>query len=158
MAILVIIVLLAAPEYQRWVAAAGEARCISNMRSLHVALGTYLNDNNQIWPQGPSPLEGDSWAQFWYDTLQPQGIGLSTWQCPTLRGLIKDEGRGERITEASLHYVPTMFDPTRGIAWRWPTQPWLIERADAHGNGALLCFTDGSIKSFNKVLAEQGLR
>lgn len=64
----------------------------------------------------------------------------------------------DKITESSIHYTPTMFDDKPGTARRWPTQPWLIERADAHGNGALICFTDGSIKPFNKVLADQGLR
>ena len=34
----------------------------------------------------------------------------------------------------------------------------LIEMADAHGQGPLICFPDGSVKPFAKVLAEQGVR
>jgi len=30
--------------------------------------------------------------------------------------------------------------------------------ADAHAQGALIVFGDGTIKSFNQVLAEQGMR
>ena len=51
-----------------------------------------------------------------------------------------------------------MFTAEPGIATRWATQPWLIERASVHKHGPHICFPDGSVKSFNKVLAEQGLR
>ena len=54
--------------------------------------------------------------------------------------------------------MPTAFGPTPGLATRWATHPWLIERADSHGQGPLICFPDGSVKPFNKVLAEQGVR
>ncbi len=57
-----------------------------------------------------------------------------------------------------VHYTPTMFNATPGIATRWATQPWLIERSSVHAQGALICFPDGAIKSFDKVLAEQGVR
>ena len=130
---------------------------MANMRSIHLGLSTYLNDNQDVWPQGPPPTADAAWSEFWIRTLQPQGIEAKTWQCPTIAGLIRTKGDSP-FDAASIHYMPTMFVPTRGIARRWPTQPWLVERMDAHGNGALLCFTDGSIKSFNKVLAEQGLR
>jgi hypothetical protein len=55
------------------------------------------------------------------------------------------------------YWTTFVFDNIPGTARRWPSQPWLVERADAHGSGALICFTDGSIKPFRKVLAEQGL-
>jgi prepilin-type N-terminal cleavage/methylation domain-containing protein len=154
-----ILAILIAPEFQKWTAAAGQARCMGNMRSIHAALGSYLNDNGQVWPQGPSPLDGDLWAAFWLECLEGQGIGRSAWQCPSLRQKTAANARADGgITETDLHYIPTMFDATPGIANRWPTQPWLIERANSHGYGALICFTDGSIKPFYKILAEQGLR
>jgi hypothetical protein len=65
---------------------------------------------------------------------------------------------GESMNEEQpLHYMPAMFDATPGIARRWSTQPWLVEIANAHGQGALVCFPDGSVKSFNQILSEQGL-
>ena len=155
--IIMILGLLIAPNYKRLVAQAAQAGCMSNLRALHVGLGSYLNDNGDVWPQGPAPTAGAAWADFWINTLKPFGIDRRTWECPAI-GEMLGEADGDQITDASIHYTPTMFGPTPGIARRWPTQPWLIERADAHGNGALICFTDGSVKSFNKVLAEQGLR
>lgn len=156
-AVLTILVALAIPEYPKWMAKADQARCMGNMRSLHVGLSGYLNDHQNIWPQGPSPEQADQWAQFWVGTLEKQGIPASTWECRTIRRML-DNPPQKPISASVVHYLPTMFDDLPGTARRWPTQPWLVERADAHGNGALLCFTDGSIKPFNKVLAEMGYR
>ena len=153
-AILIIGVLAALiiPNYSRLVAAAQQAKCASNMRSIRVALAGYLDDHQHVWPQGPEP-GAPGWESFWVATLAAYGIGANGWECPTLRAQMKEAGR-----EAyGLHYVPTMFDATPNIANRWSTQPWLIEAADVHGYGALICFPDGSVKPFSKVLAEQGL-
>jgi hypothetical protein len=51
-----------------------------------------------------------------------------------------------------------MFPAQPGSATQWATHPWLIERANVHRDGPHICFPDGSIKSFNKILAEQGAR
>jgi hypothetical protein len=138
-------------------AKAAQAKCMANMRSIHVGLSTYLNDHKDIWPQGPSPLDGDAWAEFWVETLESQKVTARTWECPAIYRMLGNPPR-YKINSDSVHYIPTMFDDQPGTARRWPTQPWLVERADAHGNGALICFTDGSIKPFNKVLAELGYR
>jgi hypothetical protein len=122
------------------------------MRAIHVALANYLQDHQDIWPQGPYPREKLAWETFWLTTLRPYDISESTWQCPSLQRLLGDED-GYR-----LHYAPSMFDPSPGIARRWSTQPWLIERFGIHGQGPLICFPDGSIKSMARVLAEQGVR
>jgi len=156
-AILSILAAMAIPEYPKWLAKAAQAKCMANMRSLHVGLSTYLNDHGNIWPQGPSPEAGAEWAKFWIKTLESVDVPARTWECPAIGRMLGNPPR-EPITDNSLHYSPTMFDNQPGTALRWPTQPWLVERADAHGNGALICFTDGSIKPFNKVLAEMGLR
>ncbi len=159
LAVLAIIGLIAAvvvPNYGRWMATASQARCMANLRSLYVGVGAYLNDNQNIWPQGPSPEDGSIWSKFWIQTLEPFGITQKTWQCPAITAMLRDPSGNRFFTETSIHYVPTMFDALPGTAYKWPTQPWFVERANAHGNGALIAFTDGSIKPFNKVLAEQG--
>lgn len=156
-AILAVLLALAAPEFPKWLAKASQAKCMANMRSLHVGLGTYLNDHGNIWPQGPSPEKGAEWAEFWIRTLESVNVPATTWECPAIRRMMGNPSRNE-VTSDSIHYSPTMFDDKPGTARLWPTQPWLVERADAHGNGALLCFTDGSIKPFNKVMAEAGYR
>jgi prepilin-type N-terminal cleavage/methylation domain-containing protein len=152
--ILAIASLLLVPNLGRILASAQQVVCASNMRSIRVALGTYLEDHGKVWPQGSPLAQEPGWSDFWVRTLAPYGIRKQTWQCPTLRGLMKEQ----RLTEFGLHYAPTHFDATPNIANRWSTQPWLIEVADAHGQGPLICFPDGSVKPFTKVLAEQGVR
>jgi len=153
--LLIISVLIAfvAPNLGRITAAAQQAVCASHMRSIRVALDAYLQDHQLVWPQGPIPQD-PGWADFWLTTLAPYDIKQSTWECPVIRGW----ARGTDDPDVSLHYVPTTFDATPNIAHRWPTQPWLIEIADAHGKGPLIAFPDGSVKSYSKVLAEQGLQ
>lgn len=154
LAAVLIIAILAAlliPNYQGIVLKAQEAVCKSHMRSIHVALANYLQDHQDVWPQGPYPKEKVAWETFWLATLRPYDISENTWQCPTLkRALSGDPGY-------QLHYVPSMFDATPGIARRWSTQPWLIERFGIHGQGPLIGFPDGSIKTMQRILAEQGL-
>lgn len=154
--ILVILVALLVPAYRPLVERAQAALCASQMRSIRLALDGYLQDHQMVWPQGPAPPE-PGWAAFWLGTLKPYDITERTWQCPTMRSSM-DQATLRADPNLALHYVPTMFDPTPNIAHRWSTQPWLIEMADVHGNGALICFPDGSVKPFNKVLAEQGVR
>ncbi len=154
--ILLILAVFLVPNYQPIVTRAQGIICASHMRSIRVAMDGYLQDHKMVWPQGPAPQE-PGWAQFWISTLQPYDIAERTWQCPTIRGMIAT-GNAPIDPNLRLHYAPTMFDPTPNIANRWSTQPWLIEMADAHGQGPLICFPDGSVKPFAKVLAEQGVR
>jgi type II secretory pathway pseudopilin PulG len=150
-AIIAILAALLIPNYQGIVLKAQEAVCKSHMRSIHVALANYLQDHRDIWPQGPYPQEKLAWETFWLATLKPYDISEKTWQCPTLKRALADQ------PGYKLHYTPSMFDATPGIARRWSTQPWLIERFGVHGQGPLICFPDGSIKPMQRVLAEQGL-
>jgi type II secretory pathway pseudopilin PulG len=156
LAALLIVIILAAllvPNYRYFLAKAQEAVCVSRLRNIHTGLALYLDDHALVWPQGPQP-ESQGWAAFWVQTLEPYKVTQKYWECPTIRKIFRE--RGEK--SFTLHYVPSLFPPTPKIAYRWPTQPWLIEIADAHGRGPLICFPDGSIKPFSKVLAEQGVR
>jgi prepilin-type N-terminal cleavage/methylation domain-containing protein len=153
--IVAILSLLIIPNYSRIVAAAQEVICASHMRSIRVALGNYLQDHGNVWPQPEPGLEGAPLQKFWFATLQPYGISEKTWQCPTIRHALREEGQ---TGDFGMHYVPTQFNATPNIANRWTTQPWLIEAANAHGKGPLICFPDGTVKSMSKVLAEQGVR
>jgi type II secretory pathway pseudopilin PulG len=155
--ILVILLLLFVPNLRNFIYRSGEAACMANMRSINLGLHGYLQDHQNMWPQGPSPVETQPWETFWLGVLEKYGITPKIWQCPTCvsqmaaQGVPKDE-------RPKVHYVPTTFSAEPGIANRWATQPWLIEKVSVHPNGPHICFPDGSIKSFNKVLAEQGVR
>jgi type II secretory pathway pseudopilin PulG len=153
--IIAILSILIIPNYARIVGEAQEVICASHMRSIRIALGSYLDDHERIWPQPPPGSGGAELRRFWFEALKPYGISESTWQCPTIRHALRAEGQ---TGDFGMHYVPTQFDATPNIANRWSTQPWLIEAANAHGKGPLICFPDGTVKSMFKVLAEQGVR
>ncbi len=156
-AIIMVLGTLIIPNWSTFMARIEQARCMSNMRSIQAGIAAYLNDHKMVWPQGPGAESGQEWADFWLNTTKPYDVSERTWQCPTI---LRQIGLGKNPIPGtgSIHYVPTMFSTVANIAYRWPTQPWLIERANVHGNGSLICFTDGSIKTSNKVLAEQGVR
>jgi type II secretory pathway pseudopilin PulG len=154
LAVALIIAILAAffvPRLGTFRERAEEVRCASNMRTIILALASYLQDHQNVWPQAPSMEEEKTWEAFWLQTLEPYDITARTWQCPTLW---PQTSRNPEMPQ--VHYTPMEFNEEPGIAYRWPTQPWLIERAGGHGQGPLIGFPDGSIKSFHKILAEQG--
>jgi len=151
--LVLILVAFVVPNYRPLIERAQGVICKSHMRTIRLAMDHYLNDHGEVWPQAPSPEELRAWSDFWIAALAPYGVTPATWQCPTIRGMLRDANDEGPI----LHYTPAMFDPTPGVARRWSTQPWLVEIANAHGQGALVCFPDGSIKSFNQILSEQGL-
>lgn len=158
MAVIVIIGILAAlliPSFQEMKDRAGQAGCIANMRNITVALHGYLQDHENVWPQGPAPNDGARWETFWLESLQPYQINANTWQCPTLKSQL---ARVEEKDRPHVHYVPTTFGPKPNAANLYATHPWITERSSVHGQGALICFPDGSVKSFNKVLAEMGVQ
>jgi len=137
--------------YPRIYQSASKAKCMSNMRVLHVGFANYVQENN-IWPQLPEN-ESDPFdpkvEDLWIKTMSPYVQNESAWQCPILKAA--------RITGPSgnilrMHYVPTRFDANPISPRRWSTQPWLVEIADAHGDGALITFPDGSIHSMGEVI------
>ena len=156
-AILAILALVLLPNARDFIFRAGEVGCIANMRAVTVGLHAYVQDHQQVWPQGPSLNDEGPWEVFWLSVLKPYSIESKTWQCPAFNSALAAKGVpvGER---PKIHYVPTMFPATPGIATRWATQPWLIERSSMHKKGPHICWPDGSVKSFDKVLAETGVR
>ena len=155
--ILAILATFLVPGFRDFFLRAGEAGCMANMRSITVALHAYLHDHQNVWPQGPSLNDEAAWEEFWLQALKDYGITEKTWQCPAFNSSLAANGVPPD-KRAKVHYVPTMFPAEAGIATRWSTQPWLIERASVHKHGPHICFPDGSVKSFNKVLAETGVR
>jgi type II secretory pathway pseudopilin PulG len=151
MIVLILLGMLAIPEFKNYRDKATAVQCMANMRNITVGLRGYLQDHGNVWPQGPPPDAGAAWEDFWLGCLRPYGITEKTWLCPAI-------GAGKQPDAPRVHYTPTMFPPVPGIADRWATHPWLIERGPGHGHGALICYPDGSVKAFDKVLAELGVR
>ena len=127
LAILGILAALILPNYQSIIHKSQEAVCTSHMRSIHVALANYLQDHQDVWPQGPYPRDNQAWEAFWLATLRPYDINENTWQCPTLkRALASSEGEhhGSLNGSAPMGTARYLLSPTaRSKAWIkcWPS-------------------------------------
>lgn len=123
---------------------ASKVRCMANLRSLHTAFSGYLNDH-PYWPQMPEEVYASEhgYDEWWIETMLPYTQTDRVWQCPVLR---RADQSLPKNGLRKIHYIPTHFDANPISPRRWNTQPWLIERGNAHGNGALIIFPDGSIR------------
>ena len=126
---------------------AAKVRCMMNLRNLAVAADLYVQ-NQGHWPQIDTNLLADDYPEFcrqWIAAFQPYGISQVNWICP---GAQKQAG-GPDLTDPEnmrLDYTPMPFDDKPRTPYRWPTQPWFIEKNSIHGNGNLIMFTNGSIR------------
>ncbi len=150
-AILGILATLLVPEMSTIRERAEKVICISHLRSLHVSLGAYLNDNDGVWPQCPDEAEGAAAEQFWFDALKDYGGDPNIWLCPTLvRQLGADFATNADAPK--MHYTPTQFDDNPMTPRKWAGQPWLIEIGDMHHCGNLMIRTDGAVQSLSDAL------
>jgi len=143
-AILAILVTLAAISYEPLIARAHGARCLANMRTVHVGLANYLHDNAR-WPQQPETA-GDEAVddEWWIKELQPVGVAPRSWLCPAISRMGQKESWGN--DGPKIHYMPSDFDSHMFSPYRYANQPWLIEIASVHSDGPNVAFPDGSIR------------
>lgn len=127
---------------------AAKVKCVSNLKTLGVALNVYIQENS-MWPQVPATAmtSQEKMWEWWMKTFEqkPYEISRKTWVCPSVlavSGITKDED----IKMGS--YAPTMFDSSSAsLPYQWQ-QPWLVEDGDHHGSGQNYLMPDGSIRSF----------
>ena len=142
MLVVAILFLLTYPVVNQVQRRVEKTRCIANLRSLHVATNSYIQDHHQ-WPQIAVP-QGDqsAVATAWIEALKPYGLGPVNWICPTIQknagGPNYNDPQNVRVDYTAFPYGRSPQDP-----FRYSTQPWFIEGADVHGNGNLLVFPDG---------------
>ncbi len=154
MAILSILVTLTITGWPRILALAAGAKCVGNMRSLHVSLDSYISDVGH-WPQVPEAIDiassddDSAYEDWWLNELKNYGGTQDVWQCPVIRSQISSKNPNGR---PKIHYTPTSFDEKPSTPYKWSTQPWLVEIGNIHGRGAHICFTDGSIRSMDDVV------
>lgn len=129
-------------------------RCANNMRSLQAALAAAVVDQGH-WPQEPAGLQlvesPDQLEDWWIEHMAQYGVTEKNWQCPTIMRKITAKSKNGR---PRTHYSPTSFDANPSTPYKWSTQPWLIEIGNMHGDGPLVCFPDGSVRSMNEVLGQ----
>ena len=147
--ILVILIALLFPAYNFFKRKAEDAVCMGNLRGIHAGLSAYLHDHNFVWPQNPYLIKPDSGdadneaAKWWFEQLKPYGATRETWLCPSERAQWAEVNDPEHFDST---YVPSSFEDTPNIAYRWALQPWAIERGGFHEKGmANAIFPDGHI-------------
>jgi len=121
-------------------------KCLANLRGLYQATNAYVQDKG-MWPQIPSSLlkkKDHSFDLAWIEALKGYQIDRINWICPTLQQQLgnpdyKKEG------EERIDYVGMPFDNKKLTPYKWPKQPWFVERMNSHGNGQLVMLTDGSV-------------
>ena len=120
-----------------------KTRCIANLRSLHVATNTYVQDHH-VWPQVAVAYQADqtALATAWIEALKPYGLTQVNWICPTTQKNLGapdlTDPKNVRVDYTAFPYGRNPQDP-----FRYSNQPWFIENGDVHGNGNLLIFPDG---------------
>lgn len=131
---------------------ARRVQCMGNLKSLYASADLYRQQNDQ-WPQiqaDPEDAGTEKFALAWIAALQPFGVTAKTWICPEIQQLL---GNPDYLQQenARLDYIPMPFDDKPTTPHEWPTQPWFIERGNAHGNGSLIIFTDGHIVAAGEI-------
>ena len=161
-ALIGILVTLYAPELSTVRERVEKVICMSHLRSLHVSLGAYLNDNEQ-WPQFPKDSNGDDVDftpqqedQFWLDTLKEYGAVGNVWKCPTMSRQLSYQSSAQDWEGSRLDYDPATFDDNPTTPRRWPGQPWVMEKADMHHCGGLMIRADGTVQSIQDALKAAG--
>lgn len=153
-AILGILVTLFFPVTAMMRERAERIRCMGNLRSLHVALGAYTQLQGH-WPQVPEDLSMRAEDEWLIEEMKKVQLPEEIWYCPTLKRLM-DAGEKDPPSEedSTLHYSITGFDDGPFTPYKWAGQPWAAENGNNHGDGALVAFPDGSIRTMTDVLAQ----
>ncbi len=155
--VLVIVAIVATmiiPVYRGFQNHAERAKCTANLRTLYVAADAHVQQQG-YWPQiAPGDAYGLEHALAWIAALEPYTVGRVNWICPSVQRQLRnpDFSRNEN---ARIDYLATPFDTGSRSPYKWPTQPWFIERGDVHGDGQMLIFANGQIKSLREVLLDQ---
>ena len=148
--IIAILIVLIAPAFPYLKARAQKAGCLTNLRSLHVAANSYVQDNQQ-WPQIPTQGFGDSAAaKAWISALSPYGLSTINWVCPSVQESLHAPNLNDP-DNVRVDYFGMPFDKQPRAPFQYTTTPWFIEAANIHGNGQEMIFSDGHISEANDV-------
>jgi prepilin-type N-terminal cleavage/methylation domain-containing protein len=156
MTVIVIISILAVLSIQGYaflIYRAQGVSCATNLKNLYAASTSYVKDN-QTWPQiSTANTQDPAYAQAWVAALNPYKIQAINWICPSIQRLL---GNPDYIQpqDARIDYIATPFPPGPTAPSRYPTQPWFAETASVHGDGNLMIFASGQIKTLNQVVAD----
>ena len=151
--IVVILLALILPVTQSVRSRLEQTRCAKNLQNLCVAANLYVQEHGS-WPQidvsrTPAEVAGD-----WIDALQPYGMTLQGWICPTVQRLLRSPDFTQpenRRTDYSG--FPFSAEPQR--PFQYATEPWFYEKNDVHGRGQLLIFRDGHVQTLSELVPKK---
>ena len=154
MAVVIIIGILAVlliPAVQSMSKRGERIKCMGNLRGLYFGANSYVQLYG-YWPQiDPANVHRDQYAEEWIATLSQFGIPREAWVCPSIQRLLGSPNL-YKTKNVRVDYLSTTFDAKPLSPYRWATQPWFAEKADVHGDGNLMIFSDGSVESLGSVL------
>jgi prepilin-type N-terminal cleavage/methylation domain-containing protein len=137
-------------------ARAEKASCISNLKNLYVGVSVYVQQEGH-WPQiDPQLITRDDnlFAKKWIEALSTKGLSQPNWICPTMqRGLNSPDL--SKPENARIDYMGMQFDDNASTPYRWPKQPWFIEKGAVHEGGNLMIWTNGQIVTFTDAIRFQ---
>ncbi len=156
LAIIAILVVLVAGAVGGLRRRANRVQCMANLKSLHAACELYRQQREQ-WPQIKVDTSADDSAQQyalqWIAALEPFGASRKTWICPEMQqALGNPDYHDPELVRVDYFAMP--FDAKPLTPHEWPRQPWFAERDNAHGQGQLIIFADGSISDLATVIKE----
>lgn len=147
MVVVVIIAILAAlllPAFSYVRVRVQRAQCITNLKSLYSGANQHVQEHGN-WPQiDPTLIKTNAYDKAWIEALSPYGINAKIWICPA-RQMQANDPDYLQPKNVRIDYVAMPFDPKSITPYRWPRQPWFLERGNFHGHGQLIIFTDGSV-------------
>ena len=150
--VVAILLVMLFPVYTQVIRRIERTKCMSNLRSLHVASSLYVQEH-RMWPQvATRGLDPKIVASNWISTMQPYGLVQINWICPTQQKLLQNPDLGDP-ENVRIDYIATPFDRNPMTPMRWASQPWFVESGDVHGNGNLLIFSDGHIQELGDFLS-----
>ena len=148
--VIAILVVVIAPSFNYLRARSQKIKCLSNLRSLHVATSSYIQDNHH-WPQISGASPGDlAYAKAWIDTLRPYSLEQINWICPAIQSALQAPDLNDPLN-LRVDYFSTRFDMKESSPFQYARQPWFIETADVHGNGQEIIFPDGHIEEASDI-------
>lgn len=131
------------------------ASCTGNLKGLYVASVSYVTDA-QHWPQIDTKQFGTpEYPRLWQEALKKYGIAPINWVCPSAQRLMNSPDLTKPQNLRNDYYA-TPFDSNPTTPYKWPTQPWFVESGDFHGDGPMMIFSKGDVKSLNQFSREQG--
>ncbi len=150
MVIISMLLCLTFPAFSYMKGRAERAKCVSNLHSLYAAGAAYLTDHGS-WPQiSTDDIDAPEYAQSWIEAFAPYKISRLNWICATIQREIGNPPYDDN-THARVDYFASPFDDKPTSPTQWPNHPWFIERGDMHGDGNMIIFTNGSVKTMNEA-------